>query len=375
MPRTKRAIGMMSGTSMDGVDAAFIETDGHSIARLGPTAFRPYSDDERSVVAKCMASAIAAGPDTKKFLQSESVQSVVSLVSSAHTEAVAMLLEKLPANDSGIDVIGFHGQTVIHRPDKELTIQLGDAQELANRTGTEVVFDLRQADIKAGGQGAPLVPVYHRALAELADLPKPAAIVNIGGVANVTWIGALENELVAFDTGPGNVLVDEFIKSRTGERMDIDGKLAAAGKVDDQILAEMLGDPYFEKVGPKSLDRYDFSADQANSLRTEDGAATLTAFTAESLNLAANHFPAPVNQWVITGGGALNPTMMAMLRDRLESPVLSAADLGWKETFIEAQAFGFLAVRSIYGLPITWPGTTGAPQPMTGGICATPTSR
>jgi len=227
-----------------------------------------------------------------------------------------------------------------------------------------VVDDLRGADVAAGGQGAPLVPVYHAAL--VRDLPRPIAVVNVGGVANVTWIGA-DDSLLAFDTGPGNGPIDDWCARRAGLRFDKDGALAATGRVDRTRLERFGEHRYFSRKPPKSLDRGDFNDSWADGLSVADGAATLTRGTARAIALAARLFPAPVAQWIITGGGARNPTLLAAVAEETRATVVTADSLGWNGDAMEAQAFGFLAVRSLLGLPISFPGTTGAPRPLTGG--------
>ncbi|HKJ62039.1 MAG TPA: anhydro-N-acetylmuramic acid kinase, partial [Hyphomicrobiales bacterium] len=271
------------------------------------------------------------------------------------------------ANDIG--VIGFHGQTVLHRPEAGLTVQLGDAPQLANATGIDVVYDFRVADMAAGGQGAPFVPAYHRALAEHSDLPLPAVIINLGGVANATYIGA-NGELIAFDTGPGNALIDDWLKATRGQPYDENGALAASGRTDQARLEKMLSDPYFLNKPPKSLDRRDFSIDLVRGLSPEDGAATLTAFTAGGLVCSLAHFPQTPEVFILCGGGTHNATLIKALRALLNGRVELADTLGWNADAIEAQAFAFLAVRSLMGLPLSFPGTTGVAEPVQGGVLA-----
>ena len=265
---------------------------------------------------------------------------------------------------SSLDVVGFHGQTITHRPERRFTWQIGDGAALASALGVKVVNGLRTADVEAGGQGAPLVPVYHAALAH--GLPKPLAVVNIGGVANVTWIGS-RDELLAFDTGPGNAPIDDWCARRAGLRFDSDGALAASGTVDRGRVERFSEHRYFGRTPPKSLDRGDFNDEWANGLSVADGAATLTQGTARAIALAARHFPAPVRQWVISGGGAHNPTLLRAIATETRGKFVKAVDLGWDGDALEAQAFAFLAVRSLQGLPLTFPGTTGVPRPLTGG--------
>jgi anhydro-N-acetylmuramic acid kinase len=363
MPALK-AIGLMSGTSLDGVDVALIETDGDSFVHAGPTGYRSYAESERALLRAALVDAAAL---TDRMARPGVLREVEVLVTRAHAEAIETFLaqNKLAAQD--IAVLGFHGQTVLHRPQNRLTVQLGDGAALAKRLGIRVVFDFRAADVAAGGQGAPLVPVFHRALAQALDLQRPLAIVNIGGVANVTYLDG-DSDPIAFDTGPGNAPIDDLVHTRTGERYDHDGKLAAHGKMHEEIVAKTLADPYFRLRPPKSLDREQFARLPLGVLSTEDAAATATAIVAESILRAQDHLPKPPANWIVAGGGARNPALMAMLRKRLPGKVLRADEVGWAGDALEAQAFAYLAVRSLRGLPITFPTTTGAPKPMTGGV-------
>ncbi len=289
-----------------------------------------------------------------------------------HALAVRQLLKKADARPSEIAVIGFHGQTVAHRPNEQMTWQVGDGALLAEKTGIDVVCDFRRRDVAAGGQGAPLVPLFHAALARHMELP--VAILNIGGCANVTWIGRSEGgsdslldlDILAFDTGPGNVLLNEWALRHTGSDCDRDGRLALSGAMDRAVLGELLADAYFSKTPPKSIDRNQFTLDPLASLSTEDGAATLTEFTAAAIELGARHFPAPAREWVVCGGGGHNPALMQALKKRFPS-VSKAEAMGWVTDALEAQAFGFLAVRSRRGLALSLPTTTGASRAVTGG--------
>ena len=353
-----RAIGLMSGTSLDGVDAAWLETDGERIGRLGPALTLPYDAEVRGDLRRVLdlaPSLEVADP----FLADAAAR-----LTRRHIEAVRALNE--PA-----DIIGFHGQTILHQPDRRRTWQIGDAALLARETGTRVVYDFRSADIAAGGEGAPLAPAYHAALAH--DLAKPLAVLNLGGVGNVTWIGA-DGELLAFDTGPGNGPLDDWVARHTREAFDRDGALSSAGTVNAAVLERLLADPYFARPAPKSLDRLDFSRSLASSglerLSAADGAATLVAFTAEAV--ARSPLPSPPLRWLVTGGGRHNPSIMSALRSRLRVPVEPVASVGWNGDVLEAQCFGFLAVRSAKGLPISFPGTTGVPRPTNGGKMVTP---
>jgi len=347
------AIGLMSGTSLDGIDAALLVTDGRWALALGAALTVPYAPELR---ARLRASLGGRGD----------VLAVARDVTRAHGEAVAALLAKAGLAADAIGVIGFHGQTIAHRPGERLTWQLGDGALLAELTGIDVVCDFRSRDVAAGGEGAPLVPLYHAALAAgLAPRDRPLAIVNLGGVANLTWAGA-DGALRAFDTGPGCALLDDWAASHGAGPYDADGALAAQGRVDQARLAALLENPYFDRAPPKSLDR-DAFAGAADGLDAADGAATLAAFTAAALGRARAHLPATPRRWLITGGGRRNPALMAALGRALDQPVAPVEAVGWDGDALEAQAFAYLAVRARAGLALTRPETTGAPRPLTGG--------
>jgi anhydro-N-acetylmuramic acid kinase len=368
------AIGLMSGTSYDGVDVALIETDGEEIGSLGPTGYRPYSDQERDLLRRAIAVATNLGDRTER---PKILAQVEELVTDMHAEAVEAFLAANGMAASAVGVVGFHGQTVLHRPDRGLTVQIGNGRALATRLGIPVVYDFRAADVAAGGQGAPVVPVFHRALVRQLKRAHPVGVLNLGGVANVTFIDG-NVELIAFDTGPGNALIDDFVRMRTGQPRDDDGRTAAAGKVDEDAVARVLKHPFFAKAPPKSLDRNAFrhwamEEGRLTEKSTEDALATLTAVTAASVAHATKVLPRAPAGWLVAGGGTRNPTLMRMLAQRL-APVgiETAGAVGWSADALEAQAFAYLAVRSQRGLPITFPTTTGVAKPMTGGVTARP---
>jgi anhydro-N-acetylmuramic acid kinase len=347
----------MSGTSMDGVDVAAIETDGERVSWTGPSVTVPYAPGLRARLDRAVRAAEHSA---------DRVAGLAADLSDAHAAAVEAFLPALPAARRRVDLVGFHGHTLFHRPAEHRTCQLGDGQRLAGRLGIDVVFDFRSADVAAGGQGAPLAPVYHQALA--ATLAKPLAVLNLGGVANLTWID--QGELIAFDTGPGNGLIDDWVRARADRPYDEDGRIAAAGWVDEARLALLLAHPYFERSPPKSLDRLDFPLAPVEGLGLEDGAATLAAFTARAVGRAREHLPEPPRRWLVTGGGRHNATLMAMLADALRAPVQPIEAIGADGDALEAQAFAFLAARTLRGLPISFPGTTGVPAPLCGGRLA-----
>jgi anhydro-N-acetylmuramic acid kinase len=365
------AIGLMSGTSQDGVDVALIDTDGERIAQFGATACRPYTRDERTLLRGATA---AAANLTERTARPDIVARAEQLVNDAHAEAVETFLAANDLKPADLAAVGFHGQTLLHRPERGLTLQIGDGRALAARLGIPVVYDFRAADVAAGGQGAPLAPIFHRALVRRLDRKAPVAVLNLGGVANVTYIDG--DELIACDTGPGNALLDDFLRLRTGHPLDTDGRKAAAGAVDERMIGRLLQHPFFALPPPKSLDRNDFRSlvgATLDGIGIEDGAATLTALTAAAVAAIVPHLPRAPTAWIVAGGGARNPTLMRMLAQRLAPALVeSGHDAGWSTDSLEAQAFAYLAVRSLRGLPLSFPGTTGAPRPLTGGVLAKP---
>jgi anhydro-N-acetylmuramic acid kinase len=366
---TLQAIGMMSGTSLDGVDIALIKTDGEQIAGFGPSGYRPYTEAERTILRQALAeAAVLSDRDARPGILAEAER----VVTTAHAEAVASFTAQHGIVREDIDIVGFHGQTVLHRPEQRLTVQIGDAAALAKAIRIPVMHDFRAADVAAGGQGAPLVPVYHRALAQSLEREGPIVLVNIGGVSNITYIDGAD-KLIACDTGPGNALLDDFMLRVTGRPFDEDGHLAAQGKVDEAWLAASLRHSFFAKPPPKSLDRNDFATLRLDNAADADGAATLTAFTAASIAAIVPLLPKPPRSWIVVGGGARNLTLLRMLRERLAPATVETGNqLGWSSDAIEAQAFGYLAARSLKGLPLSYPATTGVPVPMTGGILTRP---
>lgn len=362
-----RIIGLMSGTSMDGVDAAFVETDGESRLIFGPSSFTPYGDEDRQVLRAALERAASV-----RLLELDGPIALASqLITRRHAEAVESFMSDHGLTARSVDAVGFHGQTVLHLPEQGVSLQIGDGQALADRLGISVVYDFRSADVQAGGQGAPIAPVFHRALVEASGLVKPIAFLNIGGVANVTYIPE-RGDPIACDTGPGNALMDDLILARTGVAFDCDGAIASRGRVDAGALARLLDHPYFSRPAPKSLDRNEFSSAPVASASLEDALATLAAFTAECVALTLRGIgPAPTCL-VVGGGGARNGALLAELGRRTGVPVQAADALGWSADAIEAQAFAYLAARSLRGLPLTFPKTTGAPRPLPGGSLARP---
>ncbi|MFH1804018.1 MAG: anhydro-N-acetylmuramic acid kinase [Pseudomonadota bacterium] len=363
MPRKQwiRAIGLMSGTSLDGVDAALIETDGVDVRRTTHSVFVPYAPELRERMRACFGNRSATN--------SEHV--VADDLTDIHVDAVNMLLARAGVLAADIGVIGFHGQTVFHEPASEITRQIGTPERLAEKTGIPVVADFRLADVAAGGEGAPLVPVYHAALMKNAQMDMPVAILNIGGVSNVTWIGA-DDALLAFDCGPGNARIDDWMLRHTGTPVDLNGTTAFSGRADPIIAVKFLDDPYFDRVPPKSLDRDDMAARldglvAGAGLNVADGAATLAQCTVAAIVAGVNHLPVAPKIWFVCGGGRHNLYVMHHLQQRLGVPVKSVDELGWDGDAVEAECFGYLAVRHLAGLPLSFPGTTGVVAPCPGG--------
>ncbi|HTZ67989.1 MAG TPA: anhydro-N-acetylmuramic acid kinase [Roseiarcus sp.] len=352
------AIGVISGTSMDGIDVALIESDGEAELKTGPAATFPYppavAERLRAVVADLSE---AQAPQLE----------LERLVTDAHVAAVEAFLKRFSFPRQRVALVGLHGQTILHRPRAGLTRQLCDGARAAAALGIDVVSDFRSADVAVGGEGAPLAPIYHAAMA--AGLERPLMILNWGGVGNVTYLGP-EEEIVAFDTGPANALIDDFLMVRRGLAFDENGALGGSGRVDPAALATLMSDPYFDRPAPKSLDRNHFSAAAAciKRLTDVDGAATLSAFTVESTAAALKHVPQAPKRWLVGGGGRRNPNLMRRLSQKLDVRVEPVETIGFDGDSIEAQCFAYLALRSRRGLPITFPTTTGVPKPMTGGV-------
>ena len=351
------AIGAISGTSMDGIDVALIRSDGEARLEAGPGATYPYPDEVAAELRAVVADPErAAGP----------LAELEAAVTDAHVAAVERFLADFAVDRRDVAIVGLHGQTVLHRPRERFTRQLCDGARAAAALAIDVVDDFRSADVAAGGEGAPLAPLYHAAMC--ATLDKPVMILNWGGVGNVTYLGA-SGEIVAFDTGPANALIDDFVARRLGASRDEDGRLAAAGCVDEPIAAALMRDSYFDRPPPKSLDRNHFhaAARAVEALGDADGAATLAAFTIEATAAAARPFALAPTRWLVCGGGRRNPTLMKGLAARLATRVEPIEAIGFDGDVVEAQCFAYLALRSRAGLPISLPTTTGAPRPLTGG--------
>lgn len=358
-----KALGFMSGTSMDGVDAALLETDGASIESFGPWLTVPFSPEIRAA----MRIATALAPPRDRAAWPQAVREAETALTRAHVDAGLRLLREADVRPSDLDVVGFHGQTLWHRPPEDGragdTLQIGDPVALATAFGVPVVHDFRSADMRAGGHGAPLAPAYHAALFGWSNTDGPVAALNIGGVANLTWVGR-DGTLVAFDCGPGIGLIDDWVQARAGLPFDEDGRLAGAGDVATELLEALLTHPHFGALPPKSLDRNAFSLDPFQDLNDRDGAATLAAFTAAAVAASFRLLPEAPRLVAVCGGGRKHPRVMAELAARLDIRVVDADQLGWRGDAVEAEAFAFLAARRLAAMPSSFPNTTGAPTPV-----------
>ena len=371
MDALKTAIGLMSGTSMDGIDAALLKSDGQNeIEIIGHLSYA-YPAVFRSKLKQSLDKVVGV---TKRVELPENVSSLERELTLEHAAIVDQLLKKYSILPSKVDLVGFHGQTILHRPDIGLTIQLGDGQLLARKCGIDVVFDLRSNDMKHGGEGAPLVPVYHRALAQkLKDkLNFPIAFINIGGISNLTFVGK-DNELYAFDCGPGNGLIDQWMFLKTGSLMDRNGEAGLRGTVDEKIVNSYANHPFFSNKKPGSLDWRSFKPLLNDAISLEDGAASLSFITAYGIVNSFRHLPMLPKTLVVSGGGVHNGAIMKALKQLTQKNgiiILTARSLGLCSDFLEAEAWAYLAIRSIYQLPITFPTTTGCDRPRSGGKLA-----
>lgn len=357
-----RSLGLMSGTSLDGVDGSICITDGTRILDFEGAFFRPYSASEQTILRNALG----------RWSEDDTFEEAKKIIHSAHLEVI----DAFP----NAELVGFHGQTLNHDPANGRTFQLGDGDALAQASGKRVVWDFRSDDVAAGGEGAPLAPFFHFACAKVLGMHSPVAFVNLGGVGNVTFVDPSkflpesEGALLAFDTGPANAPINDFILKRTGQSFDKDAALALAGIVNVGVLETFFQSPYFERMPPKSLDRNDFSniLDLVSNLSDADGAATLTAICVSSVYAAQAHLPRDPARWLICGGGRHNPAIMNGLRNRLDQSVDPVETVGFDGDMFEAQAFGYLAARIVAGLPTSSQTTTGCEAPVCGGQISDP---
>lgn len=365
-----RAIGLMSGTSMDGMDVAMLTTDGESVVERGPFLAVPYDPAFRERLKQGLEDARTM---TVRSARPGSLAELERELTLRHAEAVKTFLQTHGLTAGEIAVIGFHGQTLLHRPDQALTVQIGDGALLAHETGIDVVYDMRANDMAHGGQGAPLVPAYHAALAaSLSDAARPVCFVNIGGISNLTYVDG-EGRILAFDSGPGNTLIDQWVEVNAGVPFDQGGMIASEGSVLMPLAERYLDHPFFTTDQRRSLDRNDFRPPEPDEAGLHDGARTLAYVTAAAILRSAGHLPHPPQTYIISGGGRLNRTIMADLKEiaaRSGATVLTAEEAGFDGDATEAEAWAYLAVRSLKRLPLTFPGTTGVKAAVTGGVLA-----
>lgn len=351
----------MSGTSLDGVDAAVVVTDGHRIEGFGPTFYRPYEPVEQQVLARALGQ-----------WGGQTVDAATDVVEQAHLAALEGF--------ESIDLVGFHGQTLAHAPRTRGTLQVGDGAWLATALETPVVWDFRTADVELGGEGAPLAPFFHFACAHYIKASAPLAFLNLGGVGNLTYVDPsfqrpeMPGALLAFDTGPANAPINDLLRARLDLPYDEDGRIARQGQIEQGALELFLAEPYFARMPPKSLDRNDFSEMIAlvGELKDADAAATLTGMSAAGVLEGLRHCPSPPAQMLVTGGGRRNPVLMEMLSVALDCPVKPVEAVGLDGDMLEAQAFAYLAVRVARGLPTSCPGTTGVRAAVGGGTVSYP---
>lgn len=371
----RTAIGLMSGTSMDGIDVALLRTDGNGLVERGAFLSVPYDPQFRTQLKEALEQAKATRQRDERPGRLSDVERELTL---RHAIAVKEFLDRNGLAASEVDIVGFHGQTVLHRPDEALTVQIGDGPLLANEIGISVVYDMRANDMVHGGQGAPLVPAYHAALAQgLKQARLPICFVNIGGISNLTYIGA-DGTIIAYDSGPGNTLIDQWVEAHAGIPFDQGGMIASEGRIVPDLAERYLDNPFFRSEKRRSLDRNDFLPPSGSEAELADGARTLAYVAAASIVRSAGHLPERPTLFIVCGGGRLNKVLMQDLSDLAESQraeVIAAEDAGFDGDAMEAEAWAYLAVRSLDRLPLTYPGTTGVREAMTGGIVAHPTEK
>ena len=354
------SIGLMSGTSQDGIDVGIIETDGKKIYEIGPSLFYPYQESFRKDLKRLIDVSIKAGKPTKD-------KTVGLQLSKLHIIAMQNLISSIGIDNKFKypDIIGFHGHTVIHSPNEGFTQQIGDSSLISKKMNLPVVGDFRANDIVNGGEGAPLTPIFHKAI--FNNISYPVAVINIGGIANITWINNLEENIIAFDLGPGNCLLDEWISIYTNEYYDRNGEISSTGKINEKWLTKAFNDKFFLQSYPKSLDRGYFSFNGLSDLNLEDGAATLASFTAKSIIYGVNQCPSAPRYIYLSGGGRKNKTIISILKQNLSSKIMMIDELNFDGDMLEANAFAYLAVRSLKKYPLTFPNTTGVNEPTLGG--------
>lgn len=363
------AIGLMTGTVLDGnIDVALIKTDGHEVFEFGDYALRPYTVETVDLLRQAVQTALVwqfDGPAPGIFLDVE------KRLSEEQSSAVAWLIDNAGLKASDIGIVGFHGQTVLHRPPTEAvlgkTCQLGDGNLMMRELGINVVNDFRSEDMRRGGQGAPLCGIYHQALLKRIGSSGDTAVLNLGGIGNISYFNGGDT-LIAFDTGPANAPINDLVRHFGLGDMDIEGALAAKGRVDEQKLAGLLEHTYFTAAYPKSLDRFDFSSNLAAGLNAEDGAALLTALCGAAVGCALDLLPTRPTRLIVCGGGRHNTHLLKVISERANVQADPAESVNWRGDAIEAECFAFLAARRLANLPISFPSTTGVSEPTIGGV-------
>lgn len=370
MAEMKTAIGLMSGTSMDGIDVALVRTDGEAVVERGGFLSVPYEPAFRDRLKQALDDAKTIKKRDERPGDLSRMERDLTL---RHAEAIGLFLQQQKLKPGDIDLIGFHGQTVLHRPDEALTVQLGDGPLLAVETGIDVVYDMRANDMAHGGQGAPLVPVYHQALAHQIPVEDwPVCFVNIGGISNLTFLDR-DGTIIGFDSGPGNTLIDQWVEAHAGIPYDDGGRIASEGSVIMPLAERYLENPFFTASTRRSLDRNDFRPPEGREAELSDGARTLAYVSAAAILKSASHLLSSPKIYVICGGGRLNRTIMGdlgSLAGEKGATVLTAEQAGFDGDAMEAEAWAYLAVRSARGLPLTFPGTTGVRESVSGGVLA-----
>jgi len=364
------SIGLMSGTSTDGIDVSIIRSDGEQFIELVDDMYLKYEDRLKSKLIKIISLCTSKEHFTKI---AEKIKELEKEITQIHSKASQLIMKK--NKNINIDLIGFHGQTIIHKPKDGYSLQIGDAQLLSNFTNTTVISDFRKNDILNGGQGAPLSPIYHQLILTKIKSKLPSAVINVGGISNITYVDEF-NKMFSFDIGPGNCLIDQWVRYKTNREFDKDGVIANSGKVNQYILNKYLGDPYYKKKFPKSLDIKDFDLKDLEDISFEDGCATLSMLTVKSIVSAINNFKNQPNLILFAGGGRKNKYIFNKIKEEFGNSIMLIDDFnlkgdfsaGLNGDFIESQAFAYLAIRSYLKKNITFPNTTGVNKPCSGGL-------
>jgi len=362
MTKNFYSLGLMSGTSVDGIDASIIKSDGEQFLEIVDNLYLKYGKELR-LKLKSVIDSCSSKDDFKKL--SNNIKEIEKKMTLEHARACELIIEK--NKKIKIDIIGFHGQTVIHKPYEGYSLQIGDSKLLSKQMGKTVVSNFRENDILNGGQGAPLTPIYHKLILSKIKSSHPSVIINIGGISNITYLED-KNKIISFDSGPGGYLIDKWVKKHSSFEFDDKGLIAESGKLNENILGEILNNSYYKKNPPKSLDVKDFNLSDLNKLSFEDGCATLSMLTAKTICMAINNLKEKPNKILISGGGRKNSFIIKNIKNIAKSPVYLIDEFNFNGDFIESQAFAFLAIRSYMKKFITFPDTTGVSKPCLGGM-------